>query len=48
VDVTDGTATRTLQVLSHQDTWLRVELDGVQHRLLLLDDGERLHLALAA
>jgi len=44
VDITDGTATRTLHMLSHQDAWLRVELDGVQQRLLLLDDGERLHL----
>jgi geranyl-CoA carboxylase alpha subunit len=44
VQVSEGATTRTLRVLSHQDAWLRVELDGVQQRLLVLDDGERLHL----
>jgi acetyl/propionyl-CoA carboxylase alpha subunit len=45
VEVSDGSGTHALRVLSHRDAWLRVEVAGVQRRLLLLDDGECLHLA---
>jgi acetyl/propionyl-CoA carboxylase alpha subunit len=45
VQVTDGGRTHELHVLSHHEAWLRVELGGVQRRVLLLDDGRHIHLA---
>jgi acetyl/propionyl-CoA carboxylase alpha subunit len=45
VRITDGGRTHELQVLSHHDGWLRVEVGGVQRRVLLLDDGRHIHLA---
>jgi acetyl/propionyl-CoA carboxylase alpha subunit len=45
VHITDGGRTRELQVLPQHDGWLRVEADGVQRRVLLLDDGRHIHLA---
>jgi geranyl-CoA carboxylase alpha subunit len=40
----DGTA-HTLRVLARDGRWLTLELDGVQRRALVADDGHTLHLA---
>jgi geranyl-CoA carboxylase alpha subunit len=42
----DGTA-HTLRVLARDGRWLTLELDGVQRRALVADDGHTLHLAQA-
>jgi geranyl-CoA carboxylase alpha subunit len=46
VDVQADGKTHTLRVLARTDRWLTLELDGVQRRALVADDGHMLHLAL--